>query len=194
MKNVANIYKKIVSRMKHLKLFEQFLNEASITDPEILKKMSHFHDLQKKIVSIEAELEGFKSEFKEFEVQIKPILDAMKQANEKLATADEYIVKITRYGGERRDTSYKDAYNLALSKVNAATKKVLEEALEASKKITNMKHSFTIDKKVPLTEASVFSRFLDSLKTLVKKFLGVFKVEIAKIDDGVKELAKLAKA
>lgn len=183
--------------MKHIKLFEEFLHEVEVNqlveadvDPEISKKLEYFYEMQTKIKEYEKEMEAMKEEFKQFADELKPMMDGMKEVGDKLAQTEDFIIAISRFGGERKDASYKNAFENALTKVNAATKKVLEEALDASKRVTLVKHSFNIRK---VEEASIFSKITDMLKKAVSKFVGIFKKETKTIDDANKELAKLAK-
>ena len=176
--------------MKIVKMFEEFIFEAFIEDPGVKSSIGEFYDLQNEIKRLEAELEERKLAFKQFEGEIKPMLDGMKEVGDKLAQTEEYLIKVSRFGGERKDASYKTAFENALSKVNAATKRVLEEALEASKKVTQVKHSFSID-KVVVAEASIFDKIKSAIKGAISKLLGVFKKESKTIDDANKELKKL---
>lgn len=176
--------------MKIVKMFEEFLFEAFIEDAAVKASIGEFYDLQNEIKRLEAELEEKKLAFKQFEGDIKPMLDGMKEVGDKLAQTEEYVIKVSRFGGERKDASYKTAFENALSKVNAATKRVLEEALEASKKVTQVKHSFSIDKMV-VAEASIFDKIKSAIKGAINKLLGVFKKESKTIDDANKELKQL---
>jgi hypothetical protein len=176
-------------KMTIVKMFEEFVFEAFIEDPAIKASMGEFYELQNEIKRIEAELEEKKLMFKQFESDIKPMIDGMKEVGDKLAQTEEYVIKVSRFGGERKDASYKTAFENALSKVNAATKRVLEEALEASKKVTQVKHSFAIDKVV--AEASLFDKIKSAIKGAISKLLGVFKKESKTIDDANKDLKKL---
>lgn len=172
-----------------VKMFEEFLFEAFIEDPAIKAQIGTFYDLQEEIKKLEAALEEKKLQFKQFEGDVKPMIDGMKEVGDKLAETEEYLIKISRFGGERKDASYKTAFENALSKVNAATKRVLEEALEASRKITQVKHSFSIDKVV--AEASLFDKIKGAIKGAINKLLSIFKKESKTIDDANKDLKKL---
>lgn len=172
-----------------VKMFEEFLFETFIEDPAIKDQIGTFYDLQEEIKKLEAQLEEKKLQFKQFEGDVKPMIDGMKEVGDKLAETEEYLIKISRFGGERKDASYKTAFENALSKVNAATKRVLEEALEASRKITQVKHSFSIDKVV--AEASLFDKIKGAIKNAISKLLGIFKKEAKTIDDANKDLKKL---
>ena len=174
-----------------VKMFEEFLFEGFIEDPTIKESIGDFYELQNEIKQLEAQLEEKKLQFKQFEGDIKPMLDGMKEIGDKLAQTEEYVIKVSRFGGERKDASYKTAFESALTKVNAATKRVLEDALEASKKITNVKHSFNIDKVV--AEASIFDRIKDAIKSAISKVLGIFKKEGKTIDDANSELKRIVR-
>jgi hypothetical protein len=182
-------YQEIAKILKKRGIVIESVNEADV-DPEIAKQLNHFYEMQNKIKEYEKEIEAMKEEFKQFADELKPMMDGMKEVGEKLAKTEDFIIAISRFGGERKDASYKNAFENALSKVNAATKKVLEEALEASKKVTNVKHSFNIQK---VEEANIFTKIGNLLKSAVSKFLNIFKKEGKVIDDANKELAKLAK-
>jgi hypothetical protein len=181
--------------MSFVKSFQQFsktgfLNEAMIEDSSVKEAIGEFYVLQEEIKELEKSLEVKKQQFKIFEEDIKPMLDGMKEIGDKLAQTEEYVIKVSRFGGERKDASYKNAFEHALSKVNAATKKVLNEALEASKRITQVKHSFSIGKSV--TEASIFDKFKATIKSVVSKVMSVFKKEKNVIQEANDELKKLA--
>ena len=180
--------------MKYVKSIREFLNEAEINDPEIQEKISYFYEFQDKMAKLQQELDGYAIEFKEFEQQLAPLMDAMKLTKDKLATTADYVVEITRWGGERYSASYKDAFELALTKVNAATQNILNESLEASKKLSRTKHSFKI--RPSITEASLIDRVIGVVKDIVKGFLGIFKKNVDKIDDAnddLKDIAAVAK-
>jgi phage-related protein len=119
------------------------------------------------------------------------MMDAMKSTKDRLATTEEFIIEITRYGGETVRASYKEAFELALTKVNGATQNILKEALEATKTVSRTKHSFKIRPSVD--ESSFFDKIVSSIKNVVKSFVNVFKKNEDKIDDANAELKKLAK-
>lgn len=180
--------------MKHIKLFEQFIsesdhiNEVTIDDQNIKDTIGVFYDLQNEIQKLESELSAKRSAFKQFEKDVKPLIDGMKEFGDKLAETEGYLIKVSRFGGDRLDVSYKVAFENAVSKVNTATKKVLAEALEASKKITQVKHGFDIHK---VSEASLFDKIKEAIKDAISKIIGVFKKEGNAVDNANRDLQKL---
>lgn len=184
--------------LKHLRLFEDWKaddirDKQKIVndDPKLAKEIGQFYELQNDIKALEEDLMKKKDAFKQFEMEIRPMLDCMKEMNIKLSLTNDYLIQITRFGGERRDASYKNAFENALTKVNASTRKVLEAALEASRSVTQVKHSFKIDKK--LEEASIIDNVKNAIKKGINAFLNIFKKEENEVDKANKELQKLAK-
>lgn len=177
--------------MKHIKLFEQFINEKAIDDAQINQTIQEFHKLQMRIVELESELKQKKAQFKEFDDQIQPILEGMKETGDKLAVTETHVVKISRFGYERATASYKDAFDLALTKVNSSTKKILEEALAASIKVSKISASYSIDTKI--TEANILQRFIASIKKAASDFVNIFRKESKNIDSANNELKELEK-
>ena len=145
------------------------VNELDVQDTNVTDSVKEFYELQQEMATMKSRLKEMEGRFKEFEGVIKPMLDEMKELGDKLAMCGEYVIKVTKFGGERMDASYKDAFENALSKVNAATKNVLNEALEASKKLTQVKHSISIQPSDSLQEGvmgrltSAFRGFLSRL-------------------------------
>ena len=180
---------------QHVQLFEQFvkqINEAQIEDPALAAKVAKYYDLQKRIDMLKSTLATMNAEAKElgFEDEIRPLFDSMKEIGDRLALTDGYIVKITRYGGTTTSYRYKEAFEMALTKVNSATEKVLQEALESTKKISNVSHSFNVEK----VQENLATKLFGMLKGYVKAFLNIFKKEDKNIADANKELAKIANA
>jgi len=171
------------------------LNEAKLEGTEI--DLEHFHSLYTKLKKAENELKMLETEFKPFVEQLKPMMDEMKAAGDRLIEADKYVIEITRFGSEGKSASYKKAYDLALTKVNATIKSILEEALEATKEIKTTKHSFTMSKKSEVSEAidikSAISKAKAKLKGIVDKFKSAFTPHKKELDSAVAELKKLSK-
>lgn len=175
--------------MKHIKLFENFLQEAKIQDQQINAEISQFYELQSQIERLQSELKQKRAEFKNFDKLVQPVLTGMKETGDKLAVTETHVIKIKRFGYERTSNSYKAAYELALSKVNGATQKILNEALEITQNVSTVKTSYTIDQ---MNEANVLQRIGKQLQKLAQRFLRVFKKESKTIDKANQSLKKLA--
>lgn len=159
-------------------LASQHLAEKQVEDSQVTDSVKEFYELQQEMNTMKSRLKEMEARFKGFEGVIKPMLDEMKELGDKLAMAGEFVIKVSKFGGERMDASYKDAFENALSKVNAATKGVLQEALEASKKVTQVKHSIDIQPANQLQEG------------IMGRIAGAFKGVLAKLDQKVNNAAK----
>jgi hypothetical protein len=157
---------------------EPKMNELDVQDSQVTDSVKEFYELQQEMNTMKSRLKEMEARFKGFEGIIKPMLDEMKELGDKLAMAGEFVIKVNKFGGERMDASYKDAFENALSKVNAATKGVLQEALEASKKITQVKHSIDIQPANQLQEG------------IMDRISGAFKGFLSRLDQKVNNAAK----
>jgi hypothetical protein len=154
------------------------IKELDVQDPNITGSVKEFYELQQEMATMKSRLKEMEGRFKEFEGVIKPMLDDMKELGDKLAMCGEYVIKVTKFGGERMDASYKDAFENALTKVNAATKNVLNEALEASRKLTQVKHSVSIQPTDSLEEG------------VMNKITSAFRGFLSRLDKKVDQAAK----
>ena len=132
--------------------------------------MDDFYLLQEEINQLSAKLKEAKKQFGEYGKQITPLLDSMQETGEKLAETDDYLIKIKRFAHERSSASYKNAFEMALGKVNSATRNILEESLAASKKISNIGHSFEIGtNESESIDENILSKMIQGIKSVVKK-------------------------
>jgi predicted transcriptional regulator len=170
------------------KINEAYVNEVKIEDAEITETISEFYELQMQILQLQSELKQKQAQFKQFDANIQPIIDGMKDTGDKLGVTEKYVVKVSRFGYERTTASYKDAFELALSKVNGATQKILNEALTATEKVSAVSHSYTIDQ---MNEANIFQKIVSAIKDVASKFVSMFKKESKNIDAANDDLKKL---
>lgn len=183
--------------MKHLKLFEDYINtyKELVNEAKIPRKaeidMDRLYTLQEKIKGLKAEMKAADDEFKGFETQLKPIFDAMKALEDKIAESADYIVKITRYGHTREDVTWKAVVDSAMERLDEAAKSIITECIEANKKVTTVKHSFEVEKKEEVNEASVLGKIKDAIMAVIEKFKNKISAKFAKIDAENEKLAKL---
>lgn len=176
-------------------LTESVVNEAQLKDKAIIAKLERIHEIKEKLKALTAETKAIEGELKEFDASIKPIFDAMKVLNDKLATTEKYVLKITRYGGEGTSVSYGKAVEQALTMVDEAAQAIINECVRQHTAITNVKHSFDIEKidEAKLTDKAkaVIAKLSGKIKTIVDKFKSFFASKLAKIDSANEKLAKI---
>lgn len=184
--------------------FTQFINEAKLTDKTLTVKLDRIHEIKKRLKELKAETESIEGELKEFDASIKPVFDAMKTLNDKLALTENYVIKITRYGGEGSAVSYGKAVEQALTQVDEAAQAIINECVRVNTAVTNVKHSYDIQKvdesklsnKVKAVSdkvRAVVAKFSAKIKAVVEKFKSEVATETANIDQANKKLAGILK-
>lgn len=174
----------------YLKLYDEFINEMKVNDKQLEQKISDFYDLQVQIKKMESELKQKKAEFAKFDKEIQVVVGDLKEVGDKLIETDSHLIHIARFGYDSTNIKYKEAFNLALTKVNAATQNILNEALKTTQTVSSVKATYSVSK---LEEANIFKTIYNKIKSVVSSFIKVFKRESRNIDAGNVELAALVK-
>lgn len=174
--------------------FDQFkkLYESAETDDKALG----LEDSLKEYGKISKELEDLYASIKEKTAKLEKdktalfskILDEMTTSKKNLVVVDKIVAEIkkTKVKG-RTNPKYKEAFVLALTKVNDSTKKVLNEALTANTTITEASEKTELSIKI--SESKV-SDIWNKLKTFVSKFYEKFKKLVENQTNAVKDLEK----
>ena len=170
---------------------ESQVNEAQIKDKALIAKLERIHEIKEKLKNLTAETKAIEGELKEFDASIKPIFDAMKVLNDKLATTEKYVVKITRYGGEG------SAVEQALTMVDEAAQAIINECVRQNTAVTAVKHSFEIAKldegKLTDKAKAIIAKISGKINAIVAKFKSFFDSKISKIDAANAKLAAIKK-
>ena len=173
--------------MSNLLSFSDFIFEAKIEDEGIKAQIEHFHSLQERIKEMKSALKEAEDEFKGFEVSIRPLMDSMKMLNDKVAETERYLVQINRYGHSRTDIGWKSVVEGAMERVDDAAKAILEECMEASKKVVEVKHSF----EIKVNEANLLEKVKNTIMRALNSFKKFFASKLGKIDSENAKLEKL---
>jgi len=166
--------------------------EAEISDQAILDKIDEFYKLQTEVDDMKSRLAQLMKDMKGtgIEENLRPIFESMKELDDRQAIAGEYIIKITRMGGKRPSIKYKEAWELAYSKLNGATKNILDEALKASTDMVDVKYSFNVE---PAIKEGIWDTIKTKLRSIVNSFMSTFNKEIKQVDKGIEALKALSK-
>lgn len=177
--------KKIKARKQKNK---ENLKEVEITDPDFTENVETFYNLQEEINQLKQDLKDKQSEYGKFKSTIDPVISSMKDLEDKLGETEGYILKVKKFDYERTSSSYKDAFELALSKVNGSTRRVLEEALKTTQKISTVKASYNIEK---IQENKVLDKIRKVLSKVINRFLSIFGKEERTIDNANSKLRQI---
>lgn len=147
-------------------------------DPKLEQQIDEFGVLADEIDRIKSELETKKDRFEELEATLRPILEALGDSEENFLRTKTHLVRIKKMGYDRVNFGYKEAFEMAMEKVNKATKKILEEAKEANKTTTRIVSAVGVQK---LGE-SVVGNFISKVKSFFNKIIVNINSENNKLD------------
>jgi uncharacterized small protein (DUF1192 family) len=184
---------KLSSRRELLKQSEKILNairikvhESSISIEELEKKIERFAQLSDEIDRREADLKKLKTEQSDLNDILLPVMEELKALGQNAIETKKFLLTIKRSAYERTNTSYKQAFDLALTKVNQKIKDILNETLESTKTITKVSASLGVQR---VGEGTLFGAIKDKIKAL---FTGL-KTKLKGANKDVSDLKTLAK-
>lgn len=165
--------------------FSQFIFEAEISDERINSQIERFYTLQEEIKEMKTRLKEAEDDFKNFEITVKPMLDSMKELEDKIAESQRFFIQINRYGHSRTDIGWKSVVETAMERVDDAAREILRECMEASKKTVEVKHSF----EIKMNESKLMSSLKAAARRILDSFKKFFTTRIDRIDAQNKKLA-----
>lgn len=142
-----------------------YMDIGDMTPEQIIDE---FGELDETVRKIKSELKKLESRRGKLEKVLIPMIEKLDNTSDVILKSKGYVVKISRKGYDRNNPKYKQAFELAASKVNKSTRKILEEALESSKvlsKISTKLSGHSIGEQ--LTESMV-TDFMVKLKRIFK--------------------------
>ena len=172
---------KIIDKKKHQKITK-----------DIKSKIDELGRLTTKIDDLKKTLKPLQKKYDELIDIVLPVVDEL---DSETVRTKNFIFRIIKKGYERKSFQYKKGFLKSLTKVNENTKRILEQILEETKKLTRIKPSYTIDYvgednnrlKQWFLQVSFLKKLQDKLKKIVKSLY----VNISNIKKGNTELRKL---
>jgi len=161
---------------------KNLIKEVKI-DKSIELEIDELGKLTQQIEKIKKQLQPLQKRYGEVVENIVPVIDKL---DKETITTNNFVIRILRKGYERENYSYKDGFLNGLNKVNKNTKKILQQILEETKKLTKINPSFSV---TPIGEGvgdklkDWYKKFKMMVKRLSKNFKGV--------SDGNKMLKRL---
>lgn len=119
------------------KLIKEEMDSVKL-DKTIEDNIDKFGSLTKRIEELSDELKKVKSELNVVQSELSPTLALLDGVTRKSIQTNKFIIELSKKGYETTNPKYKEAFNLALTKVNEATKNVLNEAFNATKTISKV--------------------------------------------------------
>ena len=162
---------------------KELISEKVVVDTKIQSEIDELGQLTDKIEKLKKQLQPLQKRYGKVVEDIIPFIDKL---DKETLTTNNFVMKIIRRGYERENYSYKEGFLNGLNKVNENTKKILQQILEETKKLTKINPSFTINPIGEGREGQLYSWY-KWFKVVIKRLLKNFKG----ISDGNKMLKRL---
>lgn len=154
---------------------------------DVEDKINEFAKLSDEIDRVTAELKKLNKRYKSIEDDLRPLLDNMKELKDKTIITKKYILTVKVSGYDKSSPKYKEAFYLALSKVNKATKNILTECLEANTTVARVTTTLSVQK----VDEGIIDNVIKLFQSAINKFKTIFNKNIKDVDLGNKILQRL---
>ena len=162
---------------------KELISEKVVVDSKIQSEIDELGILSQQIEKIKKQLQPLQKRYGEVVEEIIPIIDKL---DKETLTTNNFVMKIIRRGYERENYSYKEGFLNGLNKVNENTKRILQQILEETKKLTKINPSFSVKPIGEGREGQLYSWY-KWFKVVIKRLSKNFKG----ISDGNKILRRL---
>lgn len=164
-----------------------------VDDESIKQQVDEFGTLSEEISSLTAQLKKIEQRHKELGESLLPLLERLEDAEEQVLRAEKYILTILSKSYERTNYKYKEAFELALTKVNSATKAILEEALQTTQTTTKIGGRLKAIRIHKESISSTVKAISTKLNSAVQSAVTSINRSYRSLDKGVESLGKLSK-
>ena len=169
----------------------EIVSEAQATDPNLKALINEFGEISQNLAMEKAKLKELEAKHEGLEEEVRKALEAVENVEDKTLMTEHYIAEIAKVGYSRPNIKYAEAFKLALTKVNAATKAVLEEAKELTSVTTSVPSSIKV-KPVKEDHGGLHGdaaiekamRDIDSANSVLSKLAGIAKGMSERIFEG----------
>ena len=162
---------------------KELISEKVVVDTKIQSEIDELGQLTDKIEKLKKQLQPLQKRYGKVVEDIIPFIDKL---DKETLTTNNFVMKIIRRGYERENYSYKEGFLNGLNKVNENTKKILQQILEETKKLTKINPSFSV-KPIGEGVGDKLKVWYNKFKMMVRKLSKNFKG----ITDGNKILKRL---
>ena len=162
---------------------KELISEKVVVDSKIQSEIDELGILSQQIEKIKKQLQPLQKRYGEVVEEIIPIIDKL---DKETLTTNNFVMKIIRRGYDRENYSYKEGFLNGLNKVNENTKRILQQILEETKKLTKINPSFSV-KPIGEGVGDKLKVWYNKFKMMVRKLTKNFKG----ISDGNKMLKRL---
>jgi hypothetical protein len=154
---------------------KEFIREVIIQefqmDKGIEQKIDEFGELSDQMDEIKYQLSKLKKRYGELEGELRPVLEGIKEHQQKSLQTEKYLVTIKRRGYSRESYKYKESFEKSLTKVNEQTRRLLKELLESTKTTSRVLSSVGVQP----VEENILKRVIDKIRVVFSRVLRSFR-------------------
>ena len=162
------------------------LNEVEVTDPELQSQIQEFATLSDEIDRINNTLKKLKDRYSSLSDILLPLLNELAETKDNALEVEDILVTIKKKGYERTSVGYKEAFEWLKDRVNPQMKKIVEEALEKTKKTSQIAPAIGVQRRVDENKVvDILSKYwnkfvvkLDKLNDVLKQDIDVFRSKL----------------
>jgi len=157
----------------------EMLNEMEVKDPNLETQIEKFAELSDQIDKISNTLTQLKKEYSSISKALLPILEELEETQDRALETKNVLVTIKKKGFERTSYAYKEAFSWLNTRINPTMQKIVQEALEKTKKTATIASSIGVQKKInenKVTDALL--KYWNMFKTKLSKFNSTLRQDI----------------
>lgn len=181
------------------------ISEAEVTDPKLEAKFDELADLERQYTKLKSMVDAFMKEigYKDIESKYTALAKddpdvwayfmEIKKTGDNIIRTKNNIIEVKRAATETETYSHKEAYLTALTKVNAATRKVLEDELNATKTISKRIGAYSSQSnESKIIGESWFGKIKDWFKKFANTLVNRFKTGNKQVEQSIQALEQIS--
>lgn len=181
------------------------ISEAEVTDPKLEAKFDELAELERQYTKLKSMVDAFMKEigYKDIESKYTALAKddpdvwayfmEIKKTGDNIIRTKNNIIEVKRAATETETYSHKEAYLTALTKVNAATRKVLEDELNATKTISKRIGAYSSQpNESKLIGESWFGKIKDWFKKFANTLVNRFKSGNKQVEQSIQALEQIS--
>lgn len=171
---------------------KSLLFEIEVTDPILTAKIKEYAQLNEEIERKMAELEELKNKYKPLDDELTNLIDEMDATSDRCLKVSQLLVSVKRKAYDRTNVGYKAAFEWLESRVNPQMKKLVAEAMEASRTVTRIATSISVQRTSELNEGWL-SDMWSKAKQFFNKTIASLQSKGSVVDKDIAKMEQLIK-
>jgi seryl-tRNA synthetase len=160
-----------------------YLNEMLVEDKDLEALVREYSKLTEELAAVKKELQEKEARSKELSAQIAPVLEAMKDTEERTLQVDDIVVSIKKMGTSYQRPHYEKIYSELLTKVDDELRGIMEELKKTLYTQVNVSTSLGVQR----AESDMLSRAGAMISGAWRRLLSLIGIANHRIDRAISE-------